>query len=284
MAGIIKREFHVFAAESFVDEINTDNTEENNLFLAIGKTATWTSEPTPDTITTSADDVTTFWTNVKALVRIGASNVSMVVPRKDWASGNTYVVFNTSATSTVAFNSDFYMITDDNNIYECTVAGAGTSTIKPTATTGIQATGDGYSWRYMYSLTTDDIEKFHTTNWMPVQFEDSYVSGDPTNNHLVLGAKYAMTYAEVSIAGIIPTDFSYRQVAILRNPLLNDNADDNLKTQAGAGEHILFTNLTGGTEPTSVVRNTGEVMYIENRFPIYRDASQSEFIKLILEF
>lgn len=290
MAGIIKRDFHVFAAESFVDELNTEGNQENSLYLGLGRNAVWGDENNPDLPVDSKDSTTDFWTNVLALSLINPTNVSLVVPKKVWTSGATsYTTFDSSLSSASAFAENFYVINSSNIVYEITTVPADTvanpATIEPVGASDVADQGDGYAYRYMYQIEVVD-QKFITGNWMPVEFETNYNVSDPERAHLVLGAKYAMVHAEISNTGIIPTTtaYDYRQISIIRNPVINDALANDDKTVATGGEYISFTNLEDGTEPTKIVRNLGELMYLENKRVINRDPDQSEEIKLILEF
>ena len=288
MTGIIKREFHVFAAESFVDEINTEGNQENNMFLGIGKTSAWPDDNNPPVPVDSDQETADFWTNIAALALINATDAALVVPKKVWTlNANNYQIFDPTANASTAYAANFYVLNSENYVYEITTVPVDTvanpSTVEPTGAGDVADAGDGYTYRYLYGINLID-NKFITSNWMPVEFEVNYNAADPKHNHLILGSKYAMIHAVVANDGIIPTNISYRQVSVLRNPLLNDNADDDLKSNATAGEIITFTDLHDGTEATKVVRETGEIMYLENKSPINRDPSQSEEIKLILEF
>ena len=56
-------------------------------------------------------------------------------------------------------------------MYKCIKAGAGTSTIKPvdTSTVAPVLLGDGYLWKFMYTVSTIDATKFLTNFYVPVK-------------------------------------------------------------------------------------------------------------------
>lgn len=68
-----------------------------------------------------------------------------------------------------------YVITDELNVYKCIDNNSGTtSTVKPssTSTSGtFQAAGATgfYTWKYMYTVSETDLERFYTSNWIPVK-------------------------------------------------------------------------------------------------------------------
>ena len=86
--------------------------------------------------------------------RITTADVTHAVPRHNWTSGVTYDQYDDQDTNLL--NDDFYVMTEDYNVYKCLFnAGNTASTTKPTgvATTPF-TTADGYIWKYMYTVTT----------------------------------------------------------------------------------------------------------------------------------
>ncbi len=113
-----------------------------------------------------------------AAKRVVASDVSFVVPRRDWATGTTYDYYRhdysttnaANSTATNLFDSTFVVMTDEYKVYKCMWNDANTaSTTKPTGTGNTEFDpGDGYIWKYMYTLTSTQIQNFLTTDFMPV--------------------------------------------------------------------------------------------------------------------
>ena len=68
-------------------------------------------------------------------------------------------------------------MTDDFNVYKCLDNNSdAASTVKPTGTsTSILSTGDGYKWKYMYTLSASQQTNFLSTDFMAVA-TDSTVS------------------------------------------------------------------------------------------------------------
>ena len=70
------------------------------------------------------------------------------------------------------FANNFYVVTDDLNVYKCiqnNVAN-GVSTIKPTGTSaGVIELNDGYKWKFMYTISPQDVLKFTTSEYIPVK-------------------------------------------------------------------------------------------------------------------
>ena len=67
-------------------------------------------------------------------------------------------------------NYIFYVVTDERNVYKCIESNGKPSTIKPTGKSYnyYTKTSDGYVWKYMYSISEDDMNKFALPDWMPI--------------------------------------------------------------------------------------------------------------------
>lgn len=99
-------------------------------------------------------------------------NVSLAVRRFDWITGRIYQEYDHMVNNQYTDENRFYVLTDDNNVYKCLFNNNNAnSVVKPTGTaTSPFTTSDGYTWKYMYSVSSSQREKFLTTNYMPVQF------------------------------------------------------------------------------------------------------------------
>jgi hypothetical protein len=140
----------------------------NNLYLFIGRPQSWDNEPTAPTPVNVPYQDTVYWADAVALKRIVPNDFKQVVQRKDWSAGIVYSQYD-NASSTL-YGSNFYVLTQDNNVYKCISNNFGAaSSIKPTGTSiNVITTSDNYRWKYMYSLTDTDLLKFLTNDYMPV--------------------------------------------------------------------------------------------------------------------
>jgi hypothetical protein len=164
MAQIITENFRVFNATRFVEYV----VDTNNLYLFIGRPQSWDNEPTAPTPVNVPYQDTVYWADAVALKRIVPNDFKQVVQRKDWSAGIVYSQYD-NASSTL-YGSNFYVLTQDNNVYKCISNNFGAaSSIKPTGTSiNVITTSDNYRWKYMYSLTDTDLLKFLTNDYMPV--------------------------------------------------------------------------------------------------------------------
>ena len=174
MSAIITSLFRLENANNFIGDITNVS---NSVYVFIGKTDPWSSglsTPTDSSVSLypPADDLqdrNSAWQNMIALQLIGASNVENVCPRYTWTSGTAYVAWNDA--DTAIFTKAFYVVTDEYKVFKCIVAGSGASTVKPTATSSSApfTLGDGYTWKYMYTIFTTDAANFLTSDFMPVK-------------------------------------------------------------------------------------------------------------------
>lgn len=104
---------------------------------------------------------------------INDSDISSVIPRYNWQSGTVYS--NYDQRDPDLYTKNFFMVTtgpgDQYNVYKCIDNGGGAqSTVKPTlqTTRGVFSTGDGYTWKYMYTVDAGSNTKFTSTNFIPI--------------------------------------------------------------------------------------------------------------------
>lgn len=275
MSTIIKHGAHVSNAISFLKTFGLASNTDNYLYLATGKAAAWGDEENPDVPVDTIEEETNFWTNVIGAKRVEPTNSVPVIPRIDWTTSTTYVTIDPTNSNT--YNSSFYVMNSEYRVYQCTIAGGGTSTQEPLLASedgnGLIAAGDGYSWQYLYELAQSTIDNLLSTAWLPINWGDSIDLGDTKRDDLAvstLGSKYVLiqvllldTDTDVGAPGT-----SYRQTAIIANPLDN-----------------LSANLIAATAPAAgMTANSGIMMHLENKFAITRAVDQNEVSQTILQF
>jgi hypothetical protein len=143
------------------------------------------TDTTPLTPVDSIQDEFFYFDDMLAAKKITSSDISFVVPRRNWATGTVYDYYRhdygnriTGGTSiqaansgaTTLFDATFYVLSSANHVYKCLDNnGNATSTVEPTGTsTSILSTGDGYKWKYMYSLSAAQAANFLSTDFMAV--------------------------------------------------------------------------------------------------------------------
>ena len=194
MAAIITEKFRQHNADQFFESFS--EAAASTYYLFIGKSSPFTystsggddnSPPTP------RDDVTSEfykWDSMLAAKLISSSDVAYVIPRRNWANSTTYDMYehdissSNTATSGVSnlYDATFFFMTSEYKVYKVLDNNGGTaySGAEPTTTSSTPFELGGYTLQYMYTLSTSDIQKFVTSDFIPV-VTDSTVSGDATD-------------------------------------------------------------------------------------------------------
>ena len=176
MAAIITEKFRLNNAKQFVEDMGE---AASSAYMFIGRSHSWTDDSTPPTPVDSPNDEFDAYRNMVAMKKISSSDISHAIVRRDWTSGTAYDEYrhnytsaNTSANSkTTLWDSYFYVVTDDYNVYKCiSNNNGGNSTQKPDHTTLATPTeSDSYKWKFMYSISASDVIKFVTNDFVPVK-------------------------------------------------------------------------------------------------------------------
>jgi len=170
-------------------------------YIAIGRSEDWTVEATPPIPYSDNDTSDTFRSSIQSMKLV--PDVSYVVPRFSWVSGNFYEawspefgsnteVINGVTPTSASIPNPYYVLTDDNNVFVCiqqgkTATGSARASIhKPIDTTGAVffAGGDGYFWKFLYNIGAAEARKFLTSTYMPVERIVDVAAGGPVDEDL----------------------------------------------------------------------------------------------------
>ena len=205
MPAIITNKFRMNNAEQFQESFS--ETAATVYYLGIGRAQAYGTLTRPDARTdyegtetaptTPGDSVLNEFKNYDDLLaakKITGSDVSFVIPRRNWTTGTTYDIYRhdygdritgtttqQSANSGVfnLFDANFYAMNSSRNVYKCLDNNNNTaSTVEPTGTNAstILSTADGYKWKYMYTLSASEQSNFLSTDFMAVSSNASVSS------------------------------------------------------------------------------------------------------------
>ncbi len=225
MAAIITEKFRLHNATQFFESFS--ETSKNLYYLMIGKATPFTSTTSggsDESPPTPADDVSSNfyeWDQTIALKNISSSDISYTLPRRNWANGTTYDMYEhnisssntTTSGATNLYDSTFFFKTTNNRVYKVldNNAGSAYSGAEPTSESTSPFAIGGYVLKYMYTITASEQTKFLTTDFMPVS-TDSTVSAAATDGKIesliitagsgyTAGTYYAAVYGDGSSAG-----------------------------------------------------------------------------------
>lgn len=213
MPSIITLESRLFNAKNFVEAFR--ETSPDRAYLYVGKTDAWDNELNPDTPIDAVSHKELAFADILAMKQVNSSDMAYVTPRNTWVTGTVYDFYDDLYDQLNDVNPEdtqpfqFYVLTDEFKVYKCLDnSGGAASTFKPTSISN-QAftTVDGYVWKYMYTLESNDVFNFLTSNFMPVR---TLISSDSSNQWIVQDT--AINGAIHKIA-IIDGGDSYSQVS-----------------------------------------------------------------------
>lgn len=101
-------------------------------------------------------------------------DVINVAPRYNWVANTVYAPYDQNDAN--MYDKQFFVVTDNYEVYKCIDNNnGGTSNVKPslTSVSGTFKTGDGYIWKYMYSISSSSNTKFTTSEYIPVEANTS---------------------------------------------------------------------------------------------------------------
>ena len=189
MAPIITDQIRILNAKNFVAGVSTST---NSYYSFVGLTdptaiqSDWDNDPpSPIDNFTNHND---FWDTAIALKKINASDVKQVVKKNSWTSGTTYDYYRHDysitnppkhAQGTSLYSSNYFVLNSDFRVYICLKNGTSPeqpdgkpSLDEPTFTDlepkAAGTSGDGYIWKYLYTIKPSELVKFDSTEFMPV--------------------------------------------------------------------------------------------------------------------
>jgi hypothetical protein len=189
MAAIITDQLRILNAKNFVAGFNT-TTESYYSFVGLPNPTTidsnWNSSPPAPRDNFNNENAV--WDSVIALKKITSGDAKQVVRKNVWASGITYDYYrhdysitntpkNSSGTS--LYSANYFVVNSDYRVYICLQNGTtpetpnGQASLDEPRFTDLEpkaagTSGDGYIWKYLYTIKPSDIVKFDSTDYMPV--------------------------------------------------------------------------------------------------------------------
>ena len=189
MAAIITDQLRILNASNFRAGIASTA---NNYYVWVGLPnateldSNWnTLPPSPKDNFDQEDE---YWDSIIALKRVPETDVRRVVPKYSWKSGEKYDMYRSDysrtnlspvASATNLYTAKYFVLNSDYRVYICLYNGispenpSGKPSLDEPLFTDLEpraagSSGDGYIWKYLYTLTPTEIIKFESTNYIPV--------------------------------------------------------------------------------------------------------------------
>jgi hypothetical protein len=197
MPALITDQFRINNANNFISSIE-DETNSYYVFLGLpnpredlfGRSDNWQTTENLSGIVPNPTDNENFNSHYKDTALFGkkitSSNARRVIRRVDWVAGKKYDMYRhdySSANLTPVtqkarlYDSNFYVVNSEYKVYICLYNGSSgvnssgnASQDEPTFTdlepSRAGQSGDGYIWKYLFTISPSDIIKFDSTEYI----------------------------------------------------------------------------------------------------------------------
>jgi hypothetical protein len=202
MSALVTDQFRILNATNFIESVDNDSyyvwvgLTNPNRYTGFGRNENWDGGTTPvgSPVTNGVvpnpidnlDYLTQYEDTLLFGKKITSSNIRRVVKRVDWVRGKKYDMYrhdysinNLSPVAKRArlYDSEYYVLNSDYKVYICTKNGSSgintsgnQSLYEPTHTVfepSVAGTGgDGYFWKYLFTVSPGDIVKFDSTEYI----------------------------------------------------------------------------------------------------------------------
>ena len=280
MSAIITDQLRILNAKEFVASVASTS---NSYYTFVGLpnatqvSSTWdTSPPSPRD---NFDEENNYWDTMIALKKVNSSDVKQVIRKVTWQSGVTYDMYrhdikaeNPSKPSNAIslYDANYYVVNSDFKVYICLQNGtnpenpSGRASLDEPTFTDLEpreagTSGDGYIWKYLYTIKPSDIVKFDSTNFMPVpsDWETSTDNAAVRNNASSSGQLKIVTITNRGV-GLGTANRTYTRVPIKGDGtgaeatvVINNNSKVESVTVSSGGSGYTFgtLDLAGGNVP-----------------------------------
>ena len=195
MAAIITDQIRILNAKNFVAGVTTST---NSYYSFVGLTnptniqSDW--DVNPPSPSDNFDEENNYWDTMIALKKIDKSDVALVVRKLFWVSGTTYDMYRhdysiskpARSGSTNLYSSRYFVVNSDYRVYICLQNGTtpetptGQPSLDEPVFTDLEpksagTSGDGYIWKYLYTIKPSEISKFESIYFIsvPLNWETS---------------------------------------------------------------------------------------------------------------
>ena len=290
MSAIITDQIRILNAKNFVAGVSTST---NSYYAFVGLpnptsiVSTWDSAP-PAPID-SFNNMNDYYDSMIAVKRITSADVKQIVPKLNWNSGTTYDYYrhdysisnappNSGGTS--LYTANYFVVNSDFRVYICLQNGTtpetpdGKPSLDEPTFTDLEprtagTSGDGYIWKYLYSIKPADLIKFDSTDFMPVPLNwgDNAADASIKNNAVDGGIKIVVVKNRGT--GIGTANQTYTRVPIKGDGfnaectvVVNNDAQIESVTVSNEGFGYTYGNvdLAAGSVPTPTAPPTLDVI------------------------
>ena len=269
MSAIISDQFRILNAETFVKSFTGIGTTTNVYYTFIGlpnSTDTATGSGTTDwnTNTPSPKDMfkeqNDYYDTMLSLKKVTTQDVRRMIRKVNWSSSvkydmyrHDYNVSNLSAvtSATNLYDANYYVVNNNFQVYICLQNGidpehqTGQPSLDEPTFTDLEpraagSSGDGYIWKYLFTISPNDIIKFDSLDFIPVP-------SNWGNDAETASIKNNAISGEIKIVTITNRGSGYSPAGTYKNiPILGDGSGGKISVSVGADGKVSSVDVTNG--------------------------------------
>ena len=288
MSAIITDQIRILNAKNFISNVGVSAYYS---FIALPNPSDYQSDwdINPPSPKDNFDQENDYWDTMVALKKINSSDVRQVITKKFWSSGTIYDYYRHDYSrsnpakisgATNLYSSTYYVINQDYQVYICLQNGTNPDTPngKPSLDepmfTDLEprsagSSGDGYIWKYLYTIKPSEVIKFETSDFIPVPADwASSTANVAVRNNAVDGSIKIVTITNRGV-GLGTANVTYTRVPIKGDgtgaectiTIDNDSKVDSITvSNQGSGYTYGNVDLIAKGVPTGTTRPTFDVI------------------------
>lgn len=178
MVAIVTDKMKKNILNQVIDDLNDVVTSGSYYYIGLGKSDQWnTTETVPSPVNTLLEEKEAR-NNLQAIKKV--TDISLVVNRYGWSNGVVFNAYNPNVSHTA--NGRYYVFTEQRRVYIClqspkTTTGANIASVVDPDTIGTatkaKKLADNYVWKYLYTISAVQANRYLTANYIPVDAIDS---------------------------------------------------------------------------------------------------------------
>ena len=178
--SIVTSKFNVNNANLFLSSFSSEN---HYLFVGNHLPYTQTDSIIDQPIDSVKGSCTDIFNQMIFSKKINPTDIAYMIANYQWEPNTVYSEY--SHIDKDLYSKKYYVIVDDDteyNVYKCLNNNYGGNSTSAPSRVGSAAdlspilTGDGYIWKYMYTISKIDYEKFATNSYVPLIANSSVIS------------------------------------------------------------------------------------------------------------
>ena len=262
MSAIITDQLRILNSENFVAGI-ASTTNSYYAWIGLPNPADFQSDwnENPPAPKDSFSEENDYWDTMIALKKLNSDDIARVVRKITWSSGTTYEMYrddysrsnlSPQTSSTNLYDTNYYVMNRDFRVYICLQNGtnpeniSGRPSLDEPLFTDLEprsagASGDGYVWKYLFTIDPNSIIKFDSTSFIPLPQNWS------TSNDTASVRNNASTSGQLKIVTITNRGVGYGTAATYNNvPIKGDGSGGRCSVVVNAAGKIDSVEITNG--------------------------------------